>query len=87
MCFVPILAGTVYALNTRNGRTEWSYHAPGYFAGMMMLVEETSMLSLMGDFLAVTHRGASAAWTFWRGVPRGCCTACGTPPAGCLARD
>lgn len=28
-CFVPTLAGNVYALDIRNGKTEWSYRAPG----------------------------------------------------------
>jgi len=31
---------------------------PGYFAGMPMITDETSTLSLMGDFLIVTHMGA-----------------------------
>ncbi|MBN2475592.1 MAG: PQQ-binding-like beta-propeller repeat protein [Pirellulales bacterium] len=31
---------------------------PGYFAGMPMITDETSTLSLMGDFLVVTHMGA-----------------------------
>jgi len=31
---------------------------PGYFAGMPMIADETSALSLMGDFLTVTHMGA-----------------------------
>lgn len=31
---------------------------PGYFSGMPMIADETSALSLMGDFLVVTHMGA-----------------------------
>ena len=31
---------------------------PGYFAGMPMITDETSSVSLMGDFLVVTHMGA-----------------------------
>jgi len=31
---------------------------PGYFAGMPMIADETSSLSLMGQFLLVTHMGA-----------------------------
>lgn len=31
---------------------------PGYFAGMPMIADETSAVSLMGDFLVVTHMGA-----------------------------
>jgi outer membrane protein assembly factor BamB len=31
---------------------------PGYFSGMPMITDETSTLSLMGDFLVVTHMGA-----------------------------
>ena len=31
---------------------------PGYFAGMPMIADETSALSLMGGFLTVTHMGA-----------------------------
>ncbi len=31
---------------------------PGYFAGMPMIADETSSLSLMDDFLVVTHMGA-----------------------------
>ena len=36
----------------------WATALPGYFAGMTMIADETSALSLMGDFLVCSHQGA-----------------------------
>ena len=57
---VPIGIGCVDA---RTGYVSNLPHAagdrvPGYWAGMTMIADETSALSLMSDYLLVTHQGA-----------------------------
>ena len=60
---VSVLGAGIGRIDPQTGYVTNVAHAhgdvmPGYFAGMPMQTDETSSLSLMGDFLVCTHQGA-----------------------------